>query len=226
LNEEQEDAIYSPIYDANWGEIDPVHRKFLERFLKLCPPKGSILDAPCGTGKYWPMILASGMTVFGLDQSRGMLDQAVKKHPEIPVAKLGLQELRSQQAFDGVICIDALEMVPPEDWPLVLGNLYRALIPGGYFYFTVETTSEEEKESAFADAQQAGLPVVFGEWAYEGGYHGDWAQAGGYHYYPELGQVREWVSETGFNLLEEETDGLYQHFLAQRPGPNPLPGLG
>jgi hypothetical protein len=58
--EEQEDAIYAPIYDEKWGAIDPVHQQYFDRFLGLCPPHGLILDSACGTGKYWPLILASG----------------------------------------------------------------------------------------------------------------------------------------------------------------------
>jgi SAM-dependent methyltransferase len=218
ISEEQEDKIYSPIYDELWGEIDPVHRRCFDRFLGSCPPKAQILDAPCGTGKYWPMILDSGRTVFGIDQSQGMLDRAHAKFPHVPIQKVGLQEMSFDQEFDGVVCMDALEMVPPEDWPIVLGNFYRALKPGGYFYFTVEVTSEEEIARAFEDGRQAGLPIVYGEWAYEGGYFGEWAQAGGYHYYPRLDQVRAWVQEAGFRLIDESVGEEYRHFLAQLQG--------
>ncbi len=58
--EEQEDTIYAPIYDENWGAIAPTHQQFFNRFLSVCPPQARILDAACGTGEYWPMILASG----------------------------------------------------------------------------------------------------------------------------------------------------------------------
>jgi ubiquinone/menaquinone biosynthesis C-methylase UbiE len=216
LSEEQEDNIYSSIYDENWGAVEPTHQRFFASFLELCPPHGQVLDAACGTGKYWPLILASGRTVFGIDQSQGMLSRAQEKHPAVAVEKGGLQEMSYRAAFDAAVCMDALEGFPPEDWPLVLRNIHRALKSGGFFYFTVEVTTQEEIEKAFKDAQAAGLPVVYGEWAYEDGYHGDWAQTGAYHYYPTIDQVKEWVQGAGFHLIAETEGDQYHHFLVQR----------
>ena len=216
IAEEQEDTIYAPILDVYWGAIDPLHEQFYIHFLSLCPPEGLILDAACGTGRFWPLILASGREVFGVDQSQGMLARAHAKFPQASYEKVGLQEMNYREAFDGASCMDAMESIPPEDWPIVLSNFHRAVKPGGYFYFTVETTSEEILQEAYADAQQAGLPTVYGEWAYEGGYHGDWAQAGGYHYYPKMGQVREWLEQAGFHLIDEAEGEEYHHFLVQK----------
>lgn len=68
--EERMDTLFAPIYDDKWGAtIDPTHQRFFNRFLDLCLPQGLILDAACGTGKYWPLVLASGRTPFGIDQS-------------------------------------------------------------------------------------------------------------------------------------------------------------
>ena len=216
LNAAQEDTIYAPIYDAHWGTITPTHHQFFQRFLSLCPPQGRILDAPCGTGKYWPLMLASGCIVFGIDQSQGMLARAHEKFPEVPCEKIGLQELRCQEAFDGAVCVDALEVVPPEDWPLVLGNLYRALKPTGYLYLTVEIAAAQDIEKAFVEGRQAGLPIVYGEWAEEGGYHADWAQDGFYHYYPKIEHVKEWLQRAGFHLIDETVGDEYHHFVVQK----------
>jgi cyclopropane fatty-acyl-phospholipid synthase-like methyltransferase len=109
-----------------------------------------------------------------------------------------------REAFDGVICMDALENVFPEDWPLVLSNFHRALKPGGHLYFTVETADEEEVEKAFNRGRQFGLPVIYGECPEESGV---------YHYYPSMEQVKEWIQQAGLVLLEEgEGDGYY-HFI-------------
>jgi SAM-dependent methyltransferase len=214
--EEQEDTLYAPIYDEKWGAIDPTHQHFFTRFLGLCPPQGLILDAACGTGKYWPLILATGRTAFGIDQSQGMLARAHAKFQEVPTETVGLQEMRYREAFEGAICIDALEMVCPEDWPLVLRNLYRALKPTGYCYFTVEIAAEQDLEDAFAAGQQLGLPVVYGEWVQEGGYHAEWAQEGFYHYYPKIEQVKEWAQQARFHLIDETVGAEYRHFLVQK----------
>jgi len=200
------DTLYSPTYDEEWGAIAPTHRQFLGRFLDLCPPQGHLLDAACGTGKYWPLILASGRTVLGTDQSQGMLARAHEKLPAVPIDLVGLQELAYQGAFDGAICIDALEMVFPEDWLLVLRNLHRAIRPQCYAYFAVELAAEADVESAFLAGRQLGLPLVYGESAHEGRYH----------YYPKISQVREWVGPASFRLVDEAVGDEYHHFLVVR----------
>lgn len=214
--EENEDRIYAPIYDDNWGTIFPLHEHFMQHFLSLCPPGGHILDAACGTGKYWAMILASGRSVFGIDQSAGMLARAAEKFPLVATEKLGLQELYFLDTFAGAICIDALELVSPEDWPLALGNIQRALMPGGYFYLTVEQADQDEIDRAYHEALQAGLPVVYGECAMEGGYHAEWAQEGYYHFYPPLEQVKSWLQTAGFEVIEEQADKDYHHILVRK----------
>ena len=64
-NEVQMDTIYARQYDQHWGSyINPSHRQMLERFLDLCPKGGRILDAACGTGKYWSILLEQGFSVY------------------------------------------------------------------------------------------------------------------------------------------------------------------
>ena len=205
--EERMDTLFAPIYDQNWGGyINESHRMVLDRFLNLCPPGGTILDAACGTGKYWPIVLASGRMVHGIDQSRQMLLRAQAKFPDMPAEKLGLQEMRFVEVFDGIICMDAMEVVPPEDWPLVMENFHRALKPEGYLYFTVELIDAGELQDALRAARDRGLPVVEGEWAPEDRYH----------YYPKIEQVRTWAQAAGFAILEEAVGDDYHHFLARK----------
>ncbi len=206
LAEARMDTRYAPIYGENWGAIAPTHQRFITKFLSVCPPHSLSLDAACGTGKYWDLILASGRTVFGMDQSQGMLARAQAKFPAVPVEKVGLQEMRYQEAFAGALCMDALELVFPEDWLRVLANLYRAIKPTGYLYFTVELAAEQDTANAFAAGQQLGLPVVYGEWVHEGGYH----------YYPQMEQVKAWVQQAHFHLIDETVGDEYHHFLVQK----------
>jgi len=203
LVEERYDRLFAKDYDAQWGEIGETHRRFLEQFLALCPAGGTILDAACGTGKYWSLILASGRQVVGLDLSRQMLARAQAKFPAVPVQQGSLQDMAYTDAFDGILCVDAMELVCPEDWLPVLRNCYRALRAGGYLYLTVEMVADEEVQAAYRAGQAMGLPVVMGEWAHEGGYH----------YYPAIEQVRAWVQEAGFTIVAEGTGDGYEHFL-------------
>jgi ubiquinone/menaquinone biosynthesis C-methylase UbiE len=206
--EERHDAVHAFTYDEQYGEIGPTHRRFVADLLERCPPGGTVLDAACGTGKYFGMVLDAGRRVVGTDQSTGMLARARARHPQVPLERVGLQELGFEAEFDAVMCIDAMENIPPEDWPRVVANLRRALRPGGQLYLTVEEVDDAELDRALADATAQGLPAVRGELAERGA---------GYHHYPSRQQVRAWLEEGGLLVVAEDTspgDGYgYLHLL-------------
>jgi len=169
------------------------------------------LDAPCGTGRYFPMVAAAGHRVLGADQSAGMLAKARARGIATALDQVRLQELPYDGAFDAVLTIDAMEHIPPEGWPVVLAHLHRAVRPGGLLYLTVEETTEPVIEDAFAALTRRGLPVVRGE-VIDG-------NVGGYHYYPGPDQVTAWFQAAGLQILDEgyqPEDGWgYRHYLLQ-----------
>ena len=197
----------APEYAEKWGTYSNVsHREFIQKFLSLLPPKSTVLDAACGAGRYMSFFLDQGHTVFGIDQSQGMLARAHQLFPSVHTEKLGLQEMSFHETFDGAVCMDAMEHICPEDWPLILNNFHQALKPQGYFYFTVELAPAEEVEEAFQKARQQDLPVVYGEWE----------NTDVYHYYPSMEQVREWLEQTSFAGIEEGEGDGYHHFIVQK----------
>src|SRR5688500_1574133 len=103
--EQRYDRLYSPTYDEDDGPIPPMHRRFVEKLIDSTPPGGVILDVPCGTGRYFPLVLDAGRSVVGIDQSAGMLAKARTKHPDVVLEKLGLQELEIEATFDAAICV-------------------------------------------------------------------------------------------------------------------------
>jgi SAM-dependent methyltransferase len=217
VNERQEDALADD-FDALYGEVEPTHRAFIERFLSRLPPDGRVLDAACGTGKYFPAVLASGRQLLGVDHAGAYLAKAAAKFPQVPTDKHDLQELPYQGEFDGVLCMDAMECIPPEDWPPVLERFHRALRPGGWLYLTVELARQDQVRAANQSARRSGLPVVDGEvvWDQPDGY---------YHYYPSVQQVRAWLADAGF-AVDQETEApwhdegyAYHHLLARVAAP-------
>jgi SAM-dependent methyltransferase len=213
VNEQQEDAL-APDFDAKWGEIEPVHMEFVEKFLSKLPPNGRVLDAACATGKYFDMVLAGGRSVLGVDHAGAYLAAAQAKFQDVPTEKHDLQDLDYRGEFDGVMCIDAMEFVPPEDWPRVLESFHRALLPHGHLYLTVELQHEDRVRAGTETARRSGLPVVEGEviWDEPDGY---------YHYHPSMNKVRAWMTAAGFDI-EEEAEGpwiddeyAYHHVLAR-----------
>jgi SAM-dependent methyltransferase len=213
VDERQEDELAGE-FDAQWGEIEPMHHAFVGRFLSRLPSDGRVLDAACGTGKYFPMVLASGRRLLGVDHAGALLAVAAAKFPQVPTAKHDLQELPYQGEFDGVLCVDAMEFVPPEEWPPVLERFRRALRPGGWLYLTVERAPDDRVRASNQAARRRGLPVVDGEVVWEG-------PDGYYHHYPNTAQVRGWLAGVGFTL-DEEAEGpwheegyAYHHVLAR-----------
>ncbi len=211
-NEEQE-ATLADGFDARWGEIEPTHRAWVERFLSVLPPEGRVLDAACGTGKYVGMVLHTERSVLGADHTEAYLAKLHEKFPAASTAKHDLQDLPYESEFDGVMCVDAMEFVPPEDWPIVLERFRRALRPGGWLYLSVELVAEDEVRAANGEARREGLPVVDGEviWHDPDPY---------YHFYPGIPRARSWMAEAGF-AIEDEAEGpwdggyAYHHLLAR-----------
>jgi SAM-dependent methyltransferase len=205
---ERFDADLAPSYDASWGDIAPSHVRFIGRLLDLVSEGGLVLDVPCGTGKHWPQVLESGRHVIGLDQSAGMLEAARTKHPQVPAALGGLQELAYRDAFDGVMCIEGLEYLGPEDWSSVLEGLRRAARPGAPLYLTVEQADPGHLAAALVTARDAGYPVVPGE---------DFdPEGGGYHFHPGTDRVHAWAEDAGLAIIEEAEADDYLHLLLRR----------
>ncbi len=234
----QAEALYDHLAPAYWVTFglyaNAAHCQFIEKFLGRLGAQSAILDAACGAGRYDGMLLEAGHSVLGIDQSGSMLARARERFPQerfpgLRYAKMGLQEIDFQAEFDGVICIDALEHVCPEDWPGILARFQKALRPGGVLYVTVEVAEWSEVSEAYERAKALGLPVVFGEVVDEVDAASahiaalDWRAISGeeaamavYHYYPSPEQVRAWFDQAGLTIEEEGTGDGYAHLLARK----------
>jgi 2-polyprenyl-3-methyl-5-hydroxy-6-metoxy-1,4-benzoquinol methylase len=160
------------------------------------------------------MVIDAGRAYVGVDQSSGMLSVAKVKWPDARFEQVGLQELAFEAAFDGVMCMDAMEHVPPEDWPTVVAAFRRALRPGGHLLLTLEEIDQEEIDEAFAAAEAQGSPAVGGEVV-----EGDTA---GYHFYPGRERIDRWLVEGGFSRVDDADEWLdgygYRHVLSTVAG--------
>ncbi len=207
-------------YDAEAAAYDDerhpwdMQREWVARVLGLIPPGGTVLDAPCGTGKYFAMLAAAGHRVAGADQSAGMLARARARGIAFSLQRTSLQDLSYAARFDAVLTIEAMQHIPPEDWPGVLANLGRAVRPGGLMYLTVEELDLAEIEQAFESLSARRLPAVRGE-VIEG-------DVAGYHYYPGREQAVEWFQHEGLAIVDEgfrrENGWGYRHFLLRTGG--------
>ena len=213
VNEQQEDALAGD-FDPNWGEIEPTHQAFVERFLSRLPPAGRVLDAACGTGKYFPMVLASGRGLLGVDHAGAYLAVAATKFPQVPHRQVrppgaplpGRVRRGAVRGRHGVPPTRGLATGP--------GALPPRLRRGDWLYLTVELARGDRVRAANQAARRAGLPVVDGEVIWE-------EPEGYYHHYPSMEQVRAWLADAGFTL-DEDAEGpwheegyAYHHVLAR-----------
>jgi len=202
----------APTYDMNLYPAG-TQETWVARLLGMIPAGSTVLDAACGTGRYFPLIAGAGMRVIGVDQSAGMLAQARAQNLATILELKSLQDLSYAAEFDATVTIDAMENVPPDDWPTVLANLRRAVRPGGVLYLTVEEASDQRIGHAFEALTARGLPAVRGEII-----EGDVA---GYHYYPGRDRVMGWFEAAGLDVIDEdysaEEDWGYRHFLLRSP---------
>lgn len=221
---------FSPRYWVTWGlVIEETHRIYLQRFLDRVAPRGTILSAACGAGRFDGLLLEAGHKVVGIDQSARMLALAKEHFPEVEYKKMALHEMDFRETFDGVICMDAMEHICPEDYPGILLGFQEALKPGGVLYFTADREEEPDfdLQMYFEQGQDLGLPIVFGEVADEAAF----AQAmtmeqievpdeltdkAVYHYYPPLKKVREWINQAGFAVEEEGAGNGFHHFVVRK----------
>jgi 2-polyprenyl-3-methyl-5-hydroxy-6-metoxy-1,4-benzoquinol methylase len=219
----------STLYWVKFGlEASETHRAYLQKFLERVVPGGAVLSAACGAGLYDGLLVEAGHPVVGIDQSVGMLRQArehfpLEQYPQLSYEKMGLQEMDFNAAFDGAICIDAMEHICPEDWPGILENFRKALKPGGVLYLTVDWADADDMEKSYQRARARGLPVVYGEVVDELDAAYEQALSGGpvldasvYHFHPPLEQVRAWLEKAGLVVEEIGTGNEYHHILASK----------
>jgi SAM-dependent methyltransferase len=224
------ERLYDQISPQYWvtfgfGE-NGTHLAYLQEFLRRLAPGGMILSAACGAGRYDGILLDAGHSVLGIDQSAGMLARARERFPQARYQKMAMQEMQFREMFDGVICMDAMEHIFPEDYPGILRGFQRALKPGGLLYFTADRAEDADfdLDVYYAQARALGLPVVFGEVAQEAieqrvmenldvPEEGD---APVYHYYPPLAQVRAWIEQAGLAVEQEGTGSGLHHFLLKK----------
>lgn len=196
------DRVYAIDYDLRWGVIDEVYRRSVERVVASLDPPARVLDAGCGTGKYWPLFLRAGLDLEGIDISAEMLRRLKEKYSWARPRLVGVQEMEFDAEFDAVICIDVLYLLPPEDWPEALTRIRRALKPGGIIYFTVDTARPAELQESLAVARAHHLPAVYGEMAH----------TVGYRFHPTAEQLDDWLEWAELVVVDQAPAGTTIHY--------------
>jgi len=110
------------------------------------PTPGKLLDVACGEGSFALSMAKSGWQVTGIDQSEEMLRLAKHraKQAQAPITfiKHDMRFLDFSDEFDLATCwFDSLNyMLTTDDLQSTFNNIARALKPGGWFLFDMNTT--------------------------------------------------------------------------------------
>lgn len=225
------EALYDKCAPHYWVDfcttIPELHRNYMKEFIGLITPPTRVLLAACGAGRFDGLLLEAGFSVVGVDQADALLALAREHFPSGDYRKIYLQNLDFHADFDGVICMDSREPIPPDDYPGVLQAFGEALKPRGLLYFTADREEDPDfdVDYYFKKATAAGFPVVYGEvnddasfqWAIQQPYlTGPESDVAVYHYYPSLQKIRDWIRQVGFlDLRDGEGDGFH-HFLVRK----------
>jgi SAM-dependent methyltransferase len=121
----------------------PLDRELLDRFAKQTKDRGEVCDMGCGPGQVARYLRDAGASVFGLDLSPGMLQQARKLNPDIPFREGDMLSLDLPDAkLAGVAAFYAVVNIPRHSHPMVFREIHRVLQPDGLLLLAFHTGNE------------------------------------------------------------------------------------
>jgi len=99
----------------------------IKQYLNDLPEGTSILDIPCGTGRFFPFYREKGFKVLGVDISPDMVTEAQKRAGDIIVVETGsIFNIGLFKEFDVVVCIRFLNLIEPQDFRQALAEMQSA----------------------------------------------------------------------------------------------------
>jgi ubiquinone/menaquinone biosynthesis C-methylase UbiE len=123
-------GAWAEAYDQPGNQLIDLEQPIVREILDSLP-RGTALDAACGTGRHAEYLATLGHTVIGVDSSPEMLAVAQAKIPGADFREGDLHQLPVPgQHVDVVVCALALTHVP--DLAPVLAEFVRVLRPGGH----------------------------------------------------------------------------------------------
>jgi SAM-dependent methyltransferase len=121
----------------------PLDRALLNRFAADVKGRGEVCDMGCGPGHVARYLRDAGTTVFGLDLSPRMLEQARQFNPDILFREGNMMALDLPNGgLAGIAALYAIVNLPKESLPAVFREMERVLQPGGLLLLAFHTGDE------------------------------------------------------------------------------------
>ena len=145
--------VFCKVYDVfGWNYYPEIFGEQLMVWLerKGLAPK-SAMDLACGTGVLCRILADTGMEVWGMDFSGGMIDIARQGSTGIHYDVADMITYRPEKRFDLVTCTgDAVNHIPElSDVEKIFANVYAYLAPGGWFVFDLLNENEVSDSEPF-----------------------------------------------------------------------------
>lgn len=129
------------------GAEAPSDRALLDVFAARVSTGGTVLDLGCGTGRVAAHLARRGLQLRGLDLSAGMLGQARRRHPWLPVVRGSLHRLPfASGCADGVLAWYSLIHTAPAELPGLVAELARVGRPGTPYLLAFQCGAGERVE--------------------------------------------------------------------------------
>lgn len=113
-------------------ESKPFDREILSRFATEVAGRGEVCDMGCGPGHVAGYLRDAGASVFGLDLSPQMLEQARRLNPDIPFRQGNMFALEiADNTLAGIVAFYAIVNIAKNSLSLVFRQMARVLNPGG-----------------------------------------------------------------------------------------------
>ena len=142
--------MYSDVFCKVYNEFgwNYYPEAFGEQLLKWLKARGvtpaDSMDLACGTGVLCQLLREHGIMASGMDFSKGMIDIARERSPEIPYDVADMTTYCPNRKFDLVTCTgDALNHIMDLfDVEKIFQNVHAYLRSGGYFIFDILNAHE------------------------------------------------------------------------------------
>jgi ubiquinone/menaquinone biosynthesis C-methylase UbiE len=130
----------------------PLDRELLNRFAAATIGRGEVCDMGCGPGQVARYLRDAGTTVFGLDLSPRMLDQARRLNPDIRFREGNMMALDLPDgSLAGITAFYAIVNIPKESLTTVFREMERVLQPDGLLLVAFHTGDETFQEDELWD---------------------------------------------------------------------------
>jgi SAM-dependent methyltransferase len=156
---------FAALYNHIWGSLYSTNvLPFLDELvLQYVPENAAILDVGCGGGQLVHLLTERSYLVTGLDGSREMLNIAKQNAPTATLVHEDARYFELPPQFQAAFSMyDTLNhIVELNELTATFRNIYRALLPGGWFCFDLRMEKEFLGSWSNQDINTSNSPFTF-----------------------------------------------------------------